>query len=498
MGILLKPVKWIFKILLIILVLILIIVALLYKSVKVPEISNESQSLNEMITDSLDDLIDSTKTDKVIQVGLSANSLNKYLDDTIRSQSTFATPEYILVQSNLMVQGAWVDFTKEAININVGIHLDLKLFKFKSRLLLTIKPEYKDDLVTLTVTKIKIGNMGVKWLSKLMPGAINKQVENFFGDAAKFDAKKLKIELNVSELLNKTNNDTIAMFYQLIKDNDLLSIGYDDVKEAYGVAINLNKIHNNLPGLSYNTKELNDQQSFDNLIKTKALNSIIATPGKVMFSERNLNNILNYFLTKSLDSKDYLQKNFIYEDYEIIIEVPYLKQKGSKFELVVPLKIGKGTNYFESKLFMETSFKKVNSDLTLTLSNLTLGDLVITDELEEMLLSMISSTGNVFVINNFFDKIEFLEEIIIDNVLIDEGHLVLEYQANNTAYDIYEDIKNSPLISNEIKDKIEEIKDNLDQESLESLVTELNDLVEAASPEERDALYDILIKIIDN
>ena len=264
MKLLFKPVKWLFRIILVLVVLILILVALMYKSVKVPVISNDTKSFSELINEELDDLTDNTITDKSIDLSVDVNTINKSIRDQLLKVAAKSSDDYVIDANGVKTQGAWVTYENQNIDFHIGMHIDTGILTFKTRLLIGTKVEYNDELLVLTINKIKIGNLGALWLTKLAPNILenrlNVNIEQKLKEVLNvndlsFDKKNLKLKLNLMELLIKNETTGLNnMVLSILNDNDMLDVHLDEL----GLKLDLNKLEdkNNYPLFTIDRKSV--------------------------------------------------------------------------------------------------------------------------------------------------------------------------------------------------------------------------------------------------
>lgn len=493
MKLILKPIKWLFYLLGLIIVTLLVMVGLTYKSVTPPKVETSDVSLKELLDENIATLVDETNEDKILNLPLSDEAINKTLKETLTNDNS--TEEYIMSNGNLLIQGAWIDYKNELLNVNVGVHLNLRFMKFKTNVTLGVSLKLEETTLNLKVEKINLGNLGVKWLVKLAPKFINleEMLASVIGDVGVFDAKNLGVKVNLEDLANKSENDTITAIIDLITSNNLVDVAYDEDSKALALKVNFKEVEDKAPGLTYNPKKFNTVEELNDHLMAKALNGLMSQSGTLLFDEKTLNHILYYQLLEgNINDLDYFKKLVAYENYDLVIGIPYFKLVGNKLSLVVPVDFGQGTDYFKSKVVIEALITKDNNDLVITLSNLRVGSLELGNELEMTILNLVTNNnGNKFVIVDFFDLLAH-GQMTLNELKVTTAGLEISY-TSIIGDNLLDDLFNSSDVPNEVKDILSDIKDNLtNDEDIESLVDDLIESINDLSDIDKNKIYDII------
>lgn len=498
MKLLFKPVKWLFRIILVLVVLILILVALMYKSVKVPVISNDTKSFSELINEELDDLTDNTITDKSIDLSVDVNTINKSIRDQLLKVAAKSSDDYVIDANGVKTQGAWVTYENQNIDFHIGMHIDTGILTFKTRLLIGTKVEYNDELLVLTINKIKIGNLGALWLTKLAPNILenrlNVNIEQKLKEVLNvndlsFDKKNLKLKLNLMELLIKNETTGLNnMVLSILNDNDMLDVHLDEL----GLKLDLNKLEdkNNYP--LFTISNITNFKELETFVTNKAISSIITSPKELALDESSLNSIMYHFLNFK---EDYLSKTTLINDYYLRLDLPFFTMNNSKAVLNVPIKIGKDNKYFNSNIKINVNFKKVNQDLVVEFTNVTIANLIINEDTENELLGFLNKTlkieDNKMVIKDLFNKISF-NNLQVSEIYLKNKDLVLKYHLDNN-FNLIDDLIDHIDLPSDLKDVANSIKDALanNEEPLDH-IDDLIREIEQLTNEEKEVIKQIL------
>lgn len=432
-----KLFKFLFKVIIFILIIITIVIILLSKSVKAPIINNDISSFNTILNEEVDDLISDDITNKNLSLTLSVDEINKTIKDNLLATSNTSDETYVSKSGRILLQGSWVEYNEDTIDLIIGLHIDLSLFKLKTRVLISFEVVQNNDEIVLTISKFKLGNLGLKWLVKLVPGLINNLTGVNINDSlkqslgtsgVKYDAKKLAATININELISDNlEDDKASHFIKLLTTNNLVKVGFNDEQDRFGVILDLNPVEDRLNKLNYSLDMFDSKIEVDLFLQNKALSSVLLTPGKINFSEEEINNLLKFNLTASNDL-DYLSKSQVFLDLDFIIGIPYIKLDNNQATLNLPILIGRENNYFKTKIVTNISFNKTDKDLIININNLSVSNLIIEDKLKTELIKIITtSNDSKIVFKDFFDHVDVPGFIIEDTIDVNNNNVVIKY-----------------------------------------------------------------------
>lgn len=509
-----KPLKWLLGIIIFLIIMIAIPIALLYKSVTPPTISDEEVNLESYLLSEVDDLIDPTNEDKSLNLMIDENLFNSTIHKQLVKQFGESVetedPNYIYKDENVMFQGVWLEFGEDTINIVAGAHANARIFTFKTRVLISFKIlENKDNPgeLALRLDKFKVGNLSLKWVLKSAPKIaenilgqdIDSFIENAVGSFAKYNSSKMELTVNLYELTEQLedNKDLAALLLDIIYDNELLQLGVLSADDVYklGVKLNLNKIaDDSLVYILPEQEKINSEAEFNSFLYNKALAGIVSSTNAIQFNSLEMNKVIDYVFKQSSEmASEYLMKSTLYKDYEAIIGNPYIEIT-DKLTISVPIKIGKDTSYFETKFKLTVNLRVNDNDLVIEFKESSIGELLIDEESIKEILDLAGQENivdNQMTVTDFF--VPFKDAgIEVTSINIVNNKLLFHFEGlniNNILDDIQTTINNPDL-----NDKVNEIigKIDNDQEITEEDIQELIEIMEGLTETEIENLQDII------
>lgn len=527
MRLILKPFKLILKIIIGILIIPAIFLAFLYRSVEVPKDDYAAQSVTveSVITDSVDEFLDNDVDRKPLSFTLDSSVANKEIREQILAQfEATATPglDYVYEDGRILFQGVWIDFKKDTLTINAGVHIDLNLFKFKTSVLMRFVVVDNDGIIELKLTKFNIGRIPLAWTAQFASQIMKKvtnidletMIEEQLGSMAEFDikARTLKVDLRLLAEQAEENQEMIKMLIDLIYAEKLIDFGikaHGD-KFAIGLYLNLEKIEDRLAALTIDEadKIKTDAElelfleSIIGLDNDGILSTLLTAKPEVRLSELEINQALDYFLSASLGSSNdgIMQQLEIYDGYDVLLLTPYLSLAGDITSLNLPVRFVKyGGKEFMTTLKLGVDISVTGKDLILQIKKLDFGELSIDESYIEEIMNFFASGGDVggMVINgsklelkDFADNFENIG-LVFNNLKVDNGDLVLEYSlplVTDALIAIKESLELN--LSDDLKDQITDVLDNPTEESVTDLIASFENLPEA----EQQAIFDALME----
>lgn len=507
MKIILKPLKWILSIIIAILIVPVTLLIIMYKSVT-PPTTETTGTLNTMVIEEVDHFIDEDNNDKKLSLGFSSDILNTEIKKKLLEQvgSENQTDDYIYEDENIKFQGAWVEFGKDKIDIQVGLHVNARIMTYKTRVLLSF--DFKEvnentEEIILKLNKINLGNLPLAWLSKVAPSIIKtvtgQDVEKFAKQAVEkfgeLDLKKRELRVDIDKLatMANENEELVKLVLDLTLKNGLIKLGVDNEDDKLGIMLDLNKIKDDAK-LDVVLDRINSHDELEMYLKTKALEGLLNGNNKISFDKKAINEIVDFLFTGG-QLETILLKQAIYEDYEVIVDTPFISIS-DKLDLIVPIRIGKDTNYFKTAITIGVELSKVDMNLVFDLKTLTIGELEFEEEAIETLLSNFQNeelnfTNNQFVVNGFFEMFD-MEGITFTGVSVLNNQIHFEYESD-LLDDIFQVISDligiDPDITDAATDILDKINNNID---VTSDVEDFIELIDALDEEEKQKIIDLI------
>jgi len=500
--------KLFFGILIFFLIVVVIPIAIMWKSVTPPEVESTTFDLESMIIEEIEYLTDDSNTDKTIGIGLDENLINNEIKKAIvESMKDNLTDDegYVATfgDDRVMLQGAWVELSEDTIDIQVGLHIDTSILIFKTRVLVRIKIlEIGTERIELQINKINIGNLPLRWIVRYAPGVaktlfsfdIDKMINDAIDGIGTYDRKKVSITVNIDELLADNIADDVLMqhLFNIITENELVGIEIVEEEDSTEIQaqIDLNKLKSNkTPIVLTESQRIKTEAEFNTFMQNKVFASAIS--GKVTLNNIELSRIIDYFAVTD-KNVNYLMKQAVYEDYEVVVLAPYF-EIGEKATLNVPIQFGKDGNYFKTNISIDIEFAKVDNDLVLSFNNTNIGELALEDEMLSELLGEFDGfeiTDMKYTVTNFFKEFSDyganIEEVVVTNNRLEI--ILEENQFSGILDDIVDNFSNQEMV-----DKATEILDKIDNnENIDNDIEELIEDFENLSETEQQELMDIL------
>lgn len=525
MKLLFKPFKILLGFIISILIIPLIILFLLWRPVTAPTYEDSEINLESAITESIDDFMETdTENRKPLNVSLNENTINneikKQLLDQLEASET--SDEYVLEEGPVLIQGVWVKLKENTIEITLGIHVDTSVLIFKSRVLLAFEIIDTEGVINLKLTKLTVGKLPLAWASgvanwlvkSVMKTDIEKLVQDQLGDIGEFNLKDRTLTIDLRKIMPEENEQSalINTLIDVLYAEELIELGVKETNDefAVGIFLGLNKLENTKPAISIPINEkINNETELElflatkiNIDETKLIQTLLNTNPEFKLSALDLNIVLDYFVGQSLpiDSNNLIQKLNIYEDYSINLRVPYIEITNGNLGINIPLELVNEvtTDKFLTTIELSANIEVLNNDLMFNISGVTIGELNIDNELIEQLLTLfpedvdfISETS--FVLKDFgnhFDQVG----LTIKDINFENDDLVISYEIEGLN-NALEDVLNNPIINADIKDKIETVLDDLENEGN---INDLLDAIEDLTEEEKADLFNALENALGN
>ena len=528
-----KLIKYIFVFLLILLILPITLLGFMYKN-EAPKIENyqEIQSIEESVAISLDDFLKSTTQDKLV-VGVEGDNINATIKEMFIKMSAenptfnpnYLNPDveekdskYAAKLANNMVgfKGAWLEYNQDTIILKTSADIELASFLvYKTSLRVEITVIEENDIITLTVKKISIGNLSANWIYNLARTGLIKlqnidlsQMINEKLPVGHFDAEKRVLTVSRQELYSfletaGKDDQNMAMLMELIRTIDILNIHIGESK--MGLEIALGKLKAMLE-LNEDIRHLETQEEVFQVIKGQLASILISALSpdadeyvNLDIREKELNEILNYYLNQeTLLEKDLPlgSKNFKLTMKPILTKLETGVMKLSiRFELA-----NQEDDNFIAEIVVNVLPKPSTqnpADLIFEVTSIDIGETNIqtTSELwinlQQILKDALTSDKIVVEENEIILK-DFMSEFVqtgttVEEILVLNGKLRFKIKPENQA--------TLNEIKNEIKDILDIINNDANNEfdiDTTAPVEDILDYVNELDETQKEELYETI------
>lgn len=433
MKIILKPIKWVLKIVLILLIIPTILLFLIYKDNKPPQIEDD-YLLTEVLTNSIDNLIDNNNADKKISLSITSNLINNEIKNVLENNLDFNyNNEYIYSYQNIKVLGVWTEFINDQLVFNFSVHIKTPVLIYKTNLKIIFIMEKVDNNnfeITFKIKKLDIGKLPIAWAASIAPSIIEfftksdiEEVVNSKFSFMKLNIKQKSLTINYNELINKENNETINLITELLIKNELFTYKID---QQLDLEIDLNNISNN--NIKEDVNSFNSELEYETFLQLKGLESIINNNNKITFTEDEINKVITYNIIANSNLNILVEETI--KDYQIIVLSPYLIFNNDNIYIHIPIKFGKDNNYFKTSINAQVTLTKSNNDLIINLNKKFLGNMDLTDDLLSYLINNINDdniTLSQIKLENFYTN---LQQPLINftNITLNNNMLEFNYE----------------------------------------------------------------------
>lgn len=509
-----KPFKFIFGLSIFLLIIVFSIIFLGYKSTTPPKVSEVELNINKQVNDEVDKIFKSSDKNAFISID------TKYINYEIQKQlienlEESIDPNYIYSTEYIKLQGVWIKTNKDSVDINASVHLTYKKITYKTTLSIKISVKDIDDyIVTLKLSKVKVGNIPLKWSLNAVSRFINIEeiLVDMIGDFGEFDRKKLEIKFDSKLLIdnlydqNLIDKESVDLLSFVANTNLVkILINNENKNNFISLNINVNKLINEKDSIKLNSYDkIKDDSELEELLESKVLSSIIKYGNKVQLTEYDINIILDYMLIETIGNEDVLMEDTLFDDFKITVLKPFI-EVNNEIVLNIPFRLYKEKDYIESFLEISLDPVKNNNDLLLMFNKIRIGEIFIEyDIISEFInLDQIEFLNNQnIVIEDFFSNIDEYD-INFDTIIVENNSIIMKF-TELEILDMFEDILIE--IDNEVFEEVlgtllDKAKDIEDFNDIEDLFTEeeLNDLVNnltdeyiTLTKEEQDKIVDII------
>lgn len=483
-----------------------LIFGFLYTNEVPPTLNAATINIEDMLFDEVDNLIDETNDDKTLSVVISENDINYLIKEQLEKDfPPTGNDDYLFETGPFKVQGVWVKVKNETkLDIIAGMHLDMNFMTFKSRILIQLEViATSDSDIVVTIKKVSLGRLPIRWLIKLAPNLakslvgfdIEELIDELLDGMGTFDAKKLSVTFNVANIFKEDGLEKEIV--KLLKEQEIVNLGFQDDanNKGFNLSIDLNDLKSDKERrIVAQADKITTEQEFQDFMQNKILTSVLMGNNSLILSETDLDRVIDYML-KDMITNDLLIKQQIYEQYELMIGVPYFEFKVVDSKVNIPVLIGDNLNTFNSNLDITIEFTKQGDNLVLEVSDIIIGTLQINEEISDALLDMLQEGNDMFtegkiVLVDFF-KTFSEQNLDVSEINTLEGSLELKvdgFDFSNLVGEIIDEL-NIP----ELNDLLNDILDEMDQgNDPMDLIDDLEDLLDDLTEEQLEDLLDLI------
>lgn len=525
--------KFLFKVIILPIIVILAIpatiLALMYKSVDIPVdefATTGPTNLTEMVTTELDAFLTDTNSDSTLSVGIEQAEANTMVKNMIFLEmnpdyldgSGGVNDEYVEKTDYYGLQGAWVRFNDDVVDIEAGAHIFVAGITYKTRLLLRFKLDVSTEEVTLTLDKLTIGNLGLAWafpvadwlVKNIVQQDISEMINGYLGGLATFDVGSKSMTMDIQSLVDEQITDPkeaalVNSLMAFLDANDMLDVGFND--GSFDASLALGKAYDDTePFVLDSQDKIVDSAALQTILEAKAsslLVSLLSTDTNpfISFDELTLNRMLEFMMRDAFADPTYLFSTQLFEHYEMKAYIPYLSMSDSQLSVNIPLSLydlNELSHEFKTIIKIDASPSIDGSNLVIDLNELTAGQITIGEEHIANILTLLGDNDLIqdgqIVIENFDQELQqagmSLEDVAVvaDRlrlyVGLDDANLLADIQ--NTVTTVLDGIDYTDYGPNG-----QELGDDIDD--LQTLLNDPN-----ADPEDVDAALDAVMDSLDN
>lgn len=521
----------------------LTIALLIYKPVSIPvnEFGDATAiDVETLLMEELENLTLDASSESNIKLEINQKTLNGIILNLLRENNPNYLKEnapddeklFVMKEDMFAYQGSWVKFTKNnTIEIESGAHIFVGNFTFKTRLLITLKLEIIEDDIILTIKKLTVGNLPLAWIissggwiaEKVLGNSIEDMLADMLDGIGTFDPKTRQVKVNITSLLENMGDDdggddaVVQMLLQFVTENELVKIGFDE--NVFFVSAQVGKIYDGSQPFELKANEkIQSDEELETILLSKANSLVLSTLSKetpyIKLDELTLNRVLEYFLR---GEETELAQIELLEGFEAIIKAPYISfGESAIINIPVILKKTELNDGFKTIIKIDAVPEIVGNDLHFNLKGLKAGELELSEENIDLILSLIEDNEIIkdgAIVLEDFDEMMQSSGINIKDVSIKNNHLYLYIQVNmfedrEALEGLAQAALSMPDIPEELQDKIQTVLDNIDEEDIDDLVNEMiGEMIETALetivdnpdiPDDvQETITDILVNIDD-
>ncbi len=520
-----------------------ILLAVMYKPVEIPtdDFSDvQAVSLTDMIKENVDSFLTENDVDSTVGLsvaqadanGLILNQLRSINPEYLADGASEDDLNYVMKDTYYGLQGAWVRFEDNTIEIEAGAHVFVSTFTYKTRILISFEVMIDTEEVVLKLDKLNIGNLplawsfsAASWITEQITGeSLKGIIDNQLNGLASFDPTAREIRVSVDSLLDQSIEDAqqramIASLLAFIEENELLDIGFSDGE--FGVDLALGKTKDDTAPFELDpADQIADDADLQSILASKASAMIFSTLSGdsptpfIDLDDFTLNRMFEYFMRANQTTPGVLIESPLFEDYTMRAFVPYITMNDD-FIVNIPLVIEDNLDplkSFQTIIKISATPEVSGSDLRIVLNELVAGEVTLTEEHITNVLTMLGDNDFIvdgaFVIENFDTQMDAagmgIESVAVVadslRIYVTLSETIPLQDIQDAVQEVLDTVANNPEYPAELNDAINDVLTEVLDPSgdPEAAVEELLTVVEGLSDEEQQALFDDLVTAFGN
>ncbi len=525
--------KFIFKVfilpILVILAIPVTILALMYKSVDIPVedyTTTGPANLTEMVTTELDSFLTNTNSASEISLGLEQSDANTMIKNMVfldmnpnyLDGSGGDDDQYVQKTEYYGLQGAWMRFQDDIVEVEAGAHVFVAGITYRTRLLLRFTLDVTTENVTLTLDKLTIGNLGLAWafpvadwlVKTIAQQDISAMINEQLGGLGEFDVATRSVNIDIQNLVDEQITDPqqsalVNSLLSFLEANDMLDVGFTEGE--FSASLALGRAYDDTDPFTVGNQRITSDQELQDILESKASSLLVSllttdTDPYISFGELTLNRMMEYMMrssfTEDIDNPGtyYLLKTELFEQYEMKAGVPYLSMLDDQLTVNLPLSlydINDNTKEFKTIIKIDASPSIDGSNLVIALNSLTAGEVTIGED----------NIGNILTLLGDNDLIQDGQIVIenFDQELQQSGMSLEDVSVMNSRLRLYVGLDDANLLS-DIQDTVTDVLDAFDASAYGDVGTNIDDLLADlsdpnATQEDLDAAVEAVISSID-
>ncbi len=521
--------KFIFKVIilpiLIVLAIPVTVLALMYKSVDIPvdEYATDGPAdLSAMVSSEIDTFLTNTSRTSEVSLGIEQEEANTLVKNMIFLEmnpdyldgSGGENDEYVEKTEYYGLQGAWVRFEEDVVEIEAGAHVFVAGITYKTRLLLSFNLDVSTEEVVLTLDKLTIGNLGLAWafpvadwlVTTITQQDISGMINGYLGGLGTFDVSTRSMTMNIESLVEEQLSDPqqaalVNSLLAFLDANDMLDVGFSEGE--FNASLALGKAYDDATPFTLSpAQRITTAADLQSILEAKASTLLVSVLTAtehpyIAFEELTLNRMLVFMMEDSFADPDYLFSTVLFEHYEMKAFIPYLTMLDDQLTVNIPLSLydtDELTHEFKTIIKIDATPSIDGSNLVIDLNEITAGEITIGEE----------NIGNILTLLGDNDLIQDGQIVIedFDQELQQSGMSLEDVAIVSSKLRLYVGLDNATLLS-DIQDTVTTVLDEFDASGYGDLGTDIDDLLGAigdpgSTPEElEDAVQDVLDTIED-
>ncbi len=535
--------KFIFLPILTILAIPILFLALTYKSVDIPNEYDATgpANLSEMVTTSLDSFLTDTDSTSEVALSLAQDETNVMIKNMVfipmnanyLDGSGGENDEYVIKTENYGLQGAWIRFEDDLLEVEAGAHVFFAGISFKTRLLLAFNLDVSTEEIILTLDKLTIGNLGLAWafpvadwlVETIVKQDIASLINEYLGGLGTFDVGERSVTLDIQSLVEEQITDPqeaalVNSLLAFLDANEMLDVGFSK-DNGFSASLALGKAYDDSIPYVLSSPIATDAE-LHSILQAQAstlLMSVLTTETApyISFDELTLNQMMEYMMRDSFADPTYLFSTVLFDHYEMKTLIPYLAMSDDELTFNIPLTLidtAETSHEFKTIIKINAIPSVEGPNLVIELNSLTAGEVVVGEEHIINILTLLGENnalvqdGNI-VIEDFDQELSqvgmSLEDVAVVSsrlrLYVGLGTTPIEDIQNtiNTVLDGFDYSGYGPDLGNDIDNLQSVIADpNATPEDIENALQTVLEDIDDLTPAEQEALFNSLSTDLEN